>query len=467
MEILKTPQKLFLVLCLFWGILFALISPPFTAADECSHFWKIYAVSEGHFSAKKLTTNIVNGVSYPKIHSMTGEYIPIGMVKAGYKNIHTRFRITDKTSFQTTKEILNYPLEKNMPVFNTFPLPSYTLMSYFPGFIFMKIMAAANINPGLMLYVLRLVSLFTYTALIYFAIKITPVKKWLFFVLALTPTMIYQASSVNTDGLTVGLGFLFLCYTFYLAFDENIKTLTNKQLVVYIFIALYFLLCKFAYLPILLIYFLIPQGKFKDKKTHLLVFSFLILYAFLIAGALFLANSYLSGGSNDTMNNALAFWILLHKPLIVIKSALFTTVTQFRFFAGSFIGLFGWGESVIPAYVSNLYYLVILFIALYNTPEDLNGIEFTLQDKLNFIFICSGFYAIIFTILFLIFHINSKGLISCFWGRYFIPVAPLFFLVIQNKILKIKTNLPIFVCIFVINFVILFSLVIMASRFYL
>ena len=75
------PSKIFVIICLFWGFLYALLSPPFTAADEISHFWKIYMLSEGNFGNSVLTSDVLLGVPTGKILNQSGEYIPFGMVK--------------------------------------------------------------------------------------------------------------------------------------------------------------------------------------------------------------------------------------------------------------------------------------------------------------------------------------------------------------------------------------------------
>ena len=123
-ELRHKSEKLFLILCLLWGLIFLVVSPPFTGADECSHFWKIYLVSQGRAGSQKLTSAAVNGILRDKVYVQSGAYVPMGMYKAGYKNIRTRWRDFEKTNLEETKEILSYPLEKDHLVFNSFPVPS-------------------------------------------------------------------------------------------------------------------------------------------------------------------------------------------------------------------------------------------------------------------------------------------------------------------------------------------------------
>ena len=460
------PERVFLILCLFWGFVYLFVSPPFTAADECCHFWKIYLISKGTISAKKLTSYVVNGEKKDKVSSMTGDYMPLGMYKAGYKNLRTKWNYNEKTNLSETKEILSYQLEKNKMVFNAFVVPAYTIFSYLPSVVLMKIMTLANINPGVMMYVLRLVSLVTYTALIYAAIKIMPFKKWLFASLALLPTAVYQASMINTDGITIGTGFLFIAFTLYYAFGKNTGVIGKKQLVIYLGIGLWFLVCKFAYAPVLLIYFLIPKEKFESEKLRYKAFGLTVVILFLFVLLLFCLNSIVVSYTDFYYFRYTAFALLIHKPLIFFKALLYTVIVKGRDFFTGVIGSFGWGELKVPFYSASLYYFSLILFSLFNFKEDENEKIIGLKDKILFLFIFVSYFFLLFVLLFLNFQISQDGIIAGFWGRYFIPVLPLLFLCLQNKKFFVKTNTLMFVNLFFINFVLFVSLIRILYRFY-
>ncbi len=460
------PERVFLILSLFWGLLYLFVSPPFTAADECSHFWKIYLLSEGKVSAKKLTSPVANGIVRDRVLSMTGEYVPFGMYKAGYKNIKTRWRDFEKTSFSQTKEILSYPLEKDKLVFNTFPVPAYTVFSYLPSVILMKIMTLANINPGIMMYVLRLVSLVTYTALIYAAIKIIPFKKWLFAALALLPTALYHSCMINADSMTIGLGFLFTALTLYYAYNEKVQKLTTKNLLVYFLAGVWFVFCKFAYLPVLLIYFLIPENKFESKKIRYKAFVYALLFVLLFTFFVFTINARITANTDDFFMRQTAVAFLIEKPIIFIKVAFYTLLVKGKDCLTGVIGSFGWGEVKIPIHIAGLYYLSLLLFSVFNFKEEQTQKTPDTVHKLLFAGIFILYSILLFVILYLNFQISKDGIIDGFWGRYFIPVLPFIFLCFQNKKFFVKTNALIFVNLFFINFVLFVSLIRIVYRFY-
>ncbi len=460
------PEKLFLIICLFWGFFYLVLSPPFTAADECSHFWKIHLLASGHFGTKKLTSDVMLGIPRGKILSQSGEYIPLGMVKAGHRNIKTRGRLTEKTSFEVTKEILSYPLQKDIQVFNTFPVPFYSGLSYLTSIPVMKVMQISKVNPGWMMYILRLVSLFTYTALIYAAIKITPVKKWLFFALALLPTAVYQASMINTDGITTGTGFIFIALTLYFAYGKNNTMLSTKQLVFYALTAVYFLICKFAYIPMIFIYFLIPSKKFVDKKIQIGTFLLILLAVMSYTFLTFILNDHANKGTDCYFERQMAAIVLAAQPLFVLKAILYTSIVQAKSFLCSIIGLFGWREVTMPAYSAVLYYFVLVSFAMCNFKDEFSRAYISLKEKIGFVFIFVSYYFILFIVLFLAFQIRTDGLIDCFFGRYFIPVLPLILLVFYNRKIQIKTEFLRFINIFIINLVLLIALIRIFIRFY-
>lgn len=460
------PEKLFLIICLFWGFFYLVLSPPFTAADECSHFWKIHLLASGHFGTKKLTSDVMLGIPRGKILSQSGEYIPLGMVKAGFRNIKTRGRLTEKTSFEVTKEILSYPLQKDIQVFNTFPVPFYSGLSYLTSIPVMKIMQIANVNPGWMMYILRLVSLFTYTALIYAAIKITPIKKWLFFALALLPTAVYQASMINTDGITTGTGFIFIALTLYFAYGNNTSVISTKQLVFYALTAVYFFICKFAYIPMIFIYFLIPSKKFVDKKTHIGTFLLILLVVMCYTFLTFVLNDHANKGTDCYFERQMAGIMLVSQPLFVLKAILYTSIVQAKSFLCSIIGLFGWREVTMPVYSAVLYYFVLVSFALCNFKDEFSQAYISLKEKMGFVFIYLSYYFILFIVLFLAFQIRTDGLIDCFFGRYFIPVLPLIFLVFYNRKIQFKTEYLRCINIIIINLVLLIGLIRIFIRFY-
>ena len=327
-------------------------------------------------------------------------------------------------------------------------------------------MKLVSVPPLIMLYIMRLCSLFLYTGLCYQAIKIIPFKKWLFAALALLPTAVYQGAMVNTDGLTTGLGFLFIALTFYYAYGINTKIIGKKQLFMYLGCGLWFLVCKFAYAPVLLIYFLIPKERFESQKLRYKAFAWAAILLFLFVIILFRINNSTTSYTDYVYMRQTAFAFLIEKPIIFIKAAFYTLLVKGNDCLTGVIGSFGWGEVKIPPHIAGLYYLSLLLFSVFNFKEEQTQKTPETVHKLLFAGIFILYSILLFVILYLNFQISKDGIIDGFWGRYFIPVLPFIFLCFQNKKFFVKTNALIFVNLVLINFVLFVSLIRILYRFY-
>lgn len=286
------------------------------------------------------------------------------------------------------------------------------------------------------------------------------------FALALLPTAVYQASMINTDGITTGTGFIFIALTLYFAYGKNNTMLSTKQLVFYALTAVYFLICKFAYIPMIFIYFLIPSKKFVDKKIQIGTFLLILLAVMSYTFLTFILNDHANKGTDCYFERQMAAIVLAAQPLFVLKAILYTSIVQAKSFLCSIIGLFGWREVTMPAYSAVLYYFVLVSFAMCNFKDEFSRAYISLKEKIGFVFIFVSYYFILFIVLFLAFQIRTDGLIDCFFGRYFIPVLPLILLVFYNRKIQIKTEFLRFINIFIINLVLLIALIRIFIRFY-
>ena len=165
-------ENVFVLVCLFWGVLFLIINPPFQASDEPSHMYRMYGFTQGVLTLEKKN---ISG------QTQVGLTLPVNLLLTAMQNYAMINHPTVKTHPSLTQKLFKIPLEPQKTAFCAFSVPAYTPVSYFPVFIALWVMKLLNMSPILIMYILRFCTLLTYLSLIYFAIKITPVKKWLFF----------------------------------------------------------------------------------------------------------------------------------------------------------------------------------------------------------------------------------------------------------------------------------------------
>ncbi len=453
-KILEKPENIFLILCLFWGMLFGLFNPPFQAPDEPAHFIKMWGFTEGSLNFKKL--NGWSGAVVPEnLSVLIGSYSQYISPYATDKK-----KVLVKDIFLTSR----IDLKKDKTTFMRIVPTGYTPVSYFPSFLILWVMKILNVIPLAMTYILRFCSLLTYLALTYVAIKTTPTKKWLFFLIALLPLNLYQAAAINTDGITFGLAFLFIAYTLKLAFEEDkiSKFCITKWGVLITLLSI----CKFAYLPLILIYFIIPKHKFGSQKEYFL--GFLIIFLInLIYTSLFviyimnICQNTITDNTRPLVEKSILIKYIIKHPLIYMRDIFNTTGFLFMVYVRNVISSFGWGSKMVPDFVSNLFYLLILCAAIFDN-EGKAHVE--IKDKAIFVLSVVLSYFLIITSVFLIYQYYP--LIIGVQGRYLSPFLPLIFLLFSNNFMKISFKGILGIMIALLQFLLLLSVLSLIGVFY-
>lgn len=449
-KIFNKAENIFLVLCLFLSGIMMLINPPFQTPDEAQHFFKMYGFTNFTFNFKILNNH-------------TGDILPESIIKISQFD-----RLCRHPELKTTKneiiEALKIKLEKDKTRFYAFTPTSYTPVSYFPSFLILWIMKLINVPPLIMMYILRLCSLFLYTGLMYQAIKIMPVKKWLFVALGLIPVAIYEASSVTTDALTTGLAFCFIAYTIKLAYDKNIEKIGKKEFSIFGLLLTLLLICKYAYFPIILMYFCIPKEKFSSQKTRLLYFLGLLILNLLMISVylnhlIHVSANVVSGAQGYDKKFMIGF--IIHRFSWFLDFLFQTIKSQWLIYLYSYIGMLGCVDTPLNPITINGFLLILIFTSLFKTEK--KEAVFNLKSKIIFAFIFLTSSLIILTSAFILFQCYP---VFCgVQGRYFIPIMPLLFFILDNKKWSFK-KLPIFL---IAGIIILMPFVFMTlvNRFYI
>ncbi|HXW69434.1 MAG TPA: DUF2142 domain-containing protein, partial [Dissulfurispiraceae bacterium] len=211
------------------------------------HFRRAYHISEGHLVAEKISfmgREIAGGIipdreliieifalnSYP--YSVENERLMLpSLINQGDDNFQSgrKFKIDNILTLfrQTVPPTSDEPLS-----FVYFPFTArYSPHLYFPQATGIELGKLIGLPMIALLYMGRLFNLLLWVFLIYLAIRVTPVSKWLFLLFALTPTSLFLSSSSSADAVTNGLSILFIACLLQLAFGDN----RNRFLVAAIF----------------------------------------------------------------------------------------------------------------------------------------------------------------------------------------------------------------------------------------
>ncbi len=428
---MQSVEKIFLTITLLFGLLFVFINPPFQSPDEPEHFFKMYGYTKGV-------------LRHEVLNHKAGLIMPESFLKL--KNMYSSlpFNYFATTSLPVLKCAMKISLEPEKTVFIPHNPTSYLPVSYFPIFIFLKIFLLLKLPPLIILYLLRITELFLYTGLMWLAIRTTPVKKWLFAFLGMLPTSVYIASSVNTDPWVISLSVLLCAYFLKLAYDNNVEKITLKNIGIISLLLFVITLCKLAYLPIALLFLIIPKEKFSSLMQQML-YCIIVFSVGISAFLLFMwyGTANFSGAiassaikMSDNSPNLLAH--ILSHPIFYLQRMHFSAKILYPDYLSTFIGRFGWLDTFLPPMMIKLYWSILFVVALIDT-KDLKEFKIKLFDKVIFFMIFYMAFVVMFLSGFLTFKKLYPYIVGV-QGRYFLPIAPIIFLPFANRIFVVSQD---------------------------
>ncbi|MCX6304381.1 MAG: DUF2142 domain-containing protein [Bacteroidetes bacterium] len=248
------PEYAFLGFSFTFGLVMLVITPPFMVPDEPVHFYRSYQVSEFNFTKLR-------------------DDFPKSLVELGSICDRMQFSTHEKT---TRMEILSLGNIKTNPAARTTKVtPDYTL-PYLPQAIGIAVGKIFGLAPLWLFYLGRLFNLLASIALLFMAIRVIPVFKWVFFLLAIMPMTLYQMASMSYDAVTIGLCFLLLATIFNHMLSGE-KKITNREIVVLFVLTALLAAAKQPYSVVILTFLVIPAAKFRSVKHYLAVFAGLVL----------------------------------------------------------------------------------------------------------------------------------------------------------------------------------------------
>jgi uncharacterized membrane protein len=436
------------------GLLYLIVTPPFQVPDEPNHFYRAYQVSEGQVLSVKTADNQCGG-DIPRSVVLT--------VQDLYKdeNAEPGTKIHPADIIGETER----HLARGRVYFAHFPNTAlYCPLPYGPQLIGIELAKLLNLAPILIFYLGRLTNLLTAVLICAYAIRITPVFGNVLFLIASTPMFIYEAASVSPDALTNSLSILLTAVILKFAFGRE-APVRKPDLLLMAIISAALGLCKNVYCVLPLLYFMIPRQRVGSRLKYLIAGVSIFLSGALtsLIWARAIRSIYVPYRGPATFDEPLQF-IFAH-PFIFAKMVVASLLGHFVFYAGSFVGYLGWSDISLPAPFIVFYLLVLVGVALHLGDQ---SIEVSRRNKL-----ISAGVAILGSILVVVgqFFIGTptgSASIDKSQGRYFIPLAALYFILFYNKKLTgriSRTLLNRFVCVFGVASL-LFALWFVVRRYY-
>lgn len=413
---IKHTEVHFAAVGALFGLLYIVVVPPFQVADEDRHYFRAFQIAEGHFVSE--------------VHEeAAGGWLPVSVAACGSSTNAMRWDLDVKTQRQDIVKRLRDPLNASERVFVGFRSASYSPIAYLPAAAAMRIGIGLKASPLLLMYAGRLANLIVWLLLIFLAIRIVPLYKWVFFVLALTPMSLYQGASVSADSVTNAMAFLTLAVVVRQGCSET-GPIHRKTIVLLVAMTTLLTMTKNILFLFCFLYFLIPVDRCGTRKRYFLLF---LLLASINLSALLIWH-WLVGKLPIYWNVGVfpeqqAAYILRH-PFLYLCTLFDTVRHYFYSYYSGFIGAFGWRFFYLSKWHVRLWILLLIFVSLTEGRSDLcisrrqKGILFS---------VCALTGVMIFTLLYLFWNPIGAERIQGVQSRYFIPIAPLFFLCLYNR----------------------------------
>ena len=316
---------------------------------------------------------------------------------------------------------------------------NYNKVSYLPQSIIFLLSEKIGISFSTTQFLCIMVSLLSYVIVVFFAIRKTPIAKYLMLVIGLIPTTIFMSASFSYDPPVTSLILLGLSYFLYEKSNTNEKLSTKNALI--IILSFIIATCtKAIYIPLLLILLLLPKEKFYNSKcmtifkTMIIIITILMMSTFVLP---VLSNSMEPDYRGGDTNVSQQLKIATSSPVSTTKVFYENSFKQFftKLFSKSAILNFAYMKSD-EAY--NSYYL--LLILLFLSVVLINYEKKEILAKKEKIFILLLVLFIIFEIwisLYLTFTPVGNDIIKGVQDRYFIPLLFPLLVLFSNDSIKI------------------------------
>ena len=442
------PEKIYIVLALIFGLSLVFITPPLQVPDEQDHLNRSYQLTE--FNIYQFDSTV-----------------PASLIKLFDTFGRLNFNPLEKTNINEILSQRNVELnpQNRLQLY----IPKY-IVPYLPQALGIFIGKMFNGSPLSLLYMGRIFNLLFSIALFFLAIRTAPFFKWILLLLGLMPMTLYLCASLSKDGMVISLSFLLISLFLRFAYDLQ-KEISTKDLIILFAVSFLVATSRSIYAILIGMFLLIPVGKIGSFKKYIIIFMSLIITAFLatqIETIKPLFQPKVAASTHSTMNLTLSPDLLsppvskstpidnlersdrnktpeginsikqrrfiLNNPvqyLGIVFDSVF--ISQRTSHLDSFVGKLGWLNKPLPKWLINFYLLILIITAFFLSNND---IRIGLINKLIIAFIFIAGVIFIETGIYLIWNPVGQNYIQDVQGRYFIPYAPLFFLLLYNVSLE-------------------------------
>lgn len=274
---------------------------------------------------------------------------------------------------------------------------------------------------------MRLAELFSYLVLIYLAVRLIPFGKWVLLILAATPTLLFQASTVSADAISNGIGFLFVGGILTIAARKSLRW---KEVAWVSALTLLLFTAKVNLTPLVILPFLLIRPRSRNERQHFVVLLAIAVMLFVIEviGWYLLAYSHPAGGTLQTSSPLAQLGFIAGEPLTYLVGLARDLATNGLAYITGWIAAYGFYYWSVPA----LTYWLFAFALVMSLLADRADPFLTRRTRLLLVGVAALGYLATAIILQLVGEPAGSTNIHVLQGRYFAAFAPLLFLALTG-----------------------------------
>jgi uncharacterized membrane protein len=410
------PATFFLISSLLVGILYCIVVPYGAGFDEERHLVRIYYMSQFHF---------LPNFPKPEIHEDVAE-------------LSYQRRLVQSPAFDMFSRETFF---RRFSTFNKIRYGQKTQSIYSPVIFLPQALVGRilwwkydfPILPTIVIQ--RMIGLLIYSAGAYIAIGVLPYGKWIFTALALLPSTLFQASTINADGFTTAVSFAFIAWVLFVYLQER-SGIAPRSIWILTGLSILLGLAKPGAMILLPLLLILLKHPFPSKAWLILLGAGVLISICANIGwwALASRGSVFSQGGEQSLSNQSS--MIVSDPVGFFKLFWQSVILSFPYQIQSWIAAYGYSAGTVPPPVYVFTALFLLTALLAEPPIANITIKIRIFLVVLFLFCCAAIYGIAFAA-----NYATGGVLALAkHGRYYIPFAPLFFLGLSG-VVTVRENI--------------------------
>lgn len=398
------PATFFLVAGLLVGIFYCIVVPYGAGFDEERHLVRIYYMSQGHMMPNFPNQTIHEDVFDLSYQRRLVQSPAFDMFES--ENFLRRFSTFDELRYyQRTQSI-------------------YSPIIFLPQALIGRVLWWKYDFPILPTIILqKFAGLLIYIAGAYAAIRAVPYGKWIFAALALLPSAMYQASTLNADGFTAAVSFAFIGWVVAVYVNEA-SGIHPRSIWVLVILSILLGVAKPGAIILLPLLLILVKHPFPSKKWIFILGAGALLAVVANVGWWRIASQGTVFSGEGVQSISQQSGTILSDPISFIKPLLQGMILTLPNQVQGWVAAYGYWAGTVPGpvYFFSAIFLLAALLAEPRAVRNSTGLRIFLVG-----FFCFS-SAAIYTIAFAPNYITGGVLALAKHGRYYIPFAPLSFL---------------------------------------